>query len=62
MMSILKGVSFIVCLEIETDIDRHFSTAHCRSSLGDSREIKNHVYAKQRTPDSSWEFLGRKTE
>ena len=36
MMSILKGVSFIVCLAIETDINRDFSTAHCRSSSGDS--------------------------
>ena len=39
MMSILKGVSFIVCLAIETDINRDFSTAHCRSSSGDSKEI-----------------------
>ena len=62
MMSILKGVSFIVCLAIETDINRDFSTAHCRSSLGDSIEIKNHVYAKQRTSDSGWEFLRLETE
>ena len=62
MMSILKGVSFIVSLAIETDINRDFSTAHCRSSLGGSREIKNHVYAKQRTSDSSWEFLRIETE
>ena len=38
--------SFIVCLAIETDINRDFSTAHCRSSSGDSREI--HVYGKRK--------------
>ena len=41
--------SFIVCLAIETDINRDFSTAHCRSSSGDSREIKIHVYGKRQT-------------
>ena len=51
MMSILKGVSFIVCLAIETEINRDFSTAHCRSSSGDSREIKIHFYGKRQTSD-----------
>ena len=51
MMSILKGVSFIVCLAIETDINRDFSTAHRRCSSGDSREIKIHVYGKRQTSD-----------
>ena len=51
MMSILKGVGFIVCLAIETDINRDFSTAHCRSSSGDSREIKIHGYGKRQTSD-----------
>ena len=43
--------SFIVCLAIETDINRDFSTAHCTSSSGDSREIKIHVYGKRQTSD-----------
>ena len=47
--------SFIVCLAIETDINRDFSTAHCWCLSGDSREI--HVYGKRQTSDESWEFL-----